>query len=380
MPLRAILDNESFYAEILTEENRKQTFLCPNCPSELIPVIPQKEIIKHFRHKNGEAHGEHETEEHENGKNKLRDIAVSLGFNAITEYRIGDHITDVFVESPIPLAIEFQCSKCNSEEIIDRNITYAEHGITSLWILGNNFLGNEQQTKIEENIINNQDLFYYDGSKFKVRHKQNDAISECYIQAYISGLAKGKKTVDIGKLCFRKKIYVAGKMAWFDIGPKSWLSPLNNLPYKLITPEDVQDINHNTENPEVVNRDIEAVDETNATIAVFIDEIQVGTITELLHAIKRSKPVLAIFVFPLVRYTNNCGMEQFTGKLESDIQFMTHPIGLSAYSCQSKDYWFLIDYLLGWYSHATVAIVKTNKDIPNAISSWILQNQVKIDG
>jgi competence CoiA-like predicted nuclease len=150
MPLRALLENKDFFADNLNEENRKRIFQCPNCSSKLIAVLP-KHKIKHFRHKKGVAHYEPETEEHFTGKHELLKIAEVLGYSAVTEYRIGDHITDVFVRTPQPIAIEYQCSKTTAEEIMNRSLTYKKHGVEPLWIFGTNLM--EHPSRIMENSV-----------------------------------------------------------------------------------------------------------------------------------------------------------------------------------------------------------------------------------
>jgi competence CoiA-like predicted nuclease len=115
MPLRALIDQKEFFAWNLTESDRKKGFLCPICKRKFIIVIPkQEERIKYFRHLVGKAHQENETEEHVKGKLKIIDIASKLGLKWDLEHEIGNHVTDVYIEDEQPLAIEFQCSKCNS--------------------------------------------------------------------------------------------------------------------------------------------------------------------------------------------------------------------------------------------------------------------------
>lgn len=130
MPLKALLDEKEFFAWNLTKSDRKKGFLCPICKNKFIIVIPKQEKrIKYFRHLVGKAHQENETEEHVKGKLKIIAIASKLGLKWDLEHEIGKHVTDVYIEDEQPLAIEFQCSKCNSTQISDRAKTYAEHGI-----------------------------------------------------------------------------------------------------------------------------------------------------------------------------------------------------------------------------------------------------------
>ncbi len=357
MPLRALLENKDFLAENLAETSRNCIFKCPNCESNLIPVIPQKNIIKHFRHKDGHTHGEPETPEHEEGKNRLREIAESLGFEATTEYRIGKHITDVFVKSPKPLAIEFQWSKCNSDEILDRNTTYTANGVTPLWILGSKFIDGERQTKIEDEIRKNQDLFYFKNEKYFV--KRISHYNEFLISTQINKLATGKNGFsekEARRIC---NAYLAGKMDWQErFTPE--LLPIQKV-WRLAPPRCFHgEVDHNTDNYQVVEWDINGVETTKATIAVFTDKLQVGTITELLHAIKIGKPTLSIFTETLAE----------TNYLEN-IKFLQQSPQFSYYGVNSEEYWFLIDYLLTKCKNATVALVKTEKDIMQAITRWL---------
>ncbi len=131
MPLKAILDEkEFFYFWNLTESYRKKGFLCPICKTKFSVVIPKLDKrIKYLRHTVGKAHQENETEEHVKGKLKIIEIASKLGLKWDLEHEIGKHVTDVYIEGEQPLAIEYQCSKCNSTEISDRAETYAERGV-----------------------------------------------------------------------------------------------------------------------------------------------------------------------------------------------------------------------------------------------------------
>lgn len=222
MPLRALIDGKDFFADELTEEHRKNKFVCPysKCSSQLIPVIPHQDIIKHFRHKNGCAHGEAESEEHEAGKYRLKRIAESLGFEATTEYEIGDHITDVYVKSHFPLAIEFQCSKLSTEEIIDRNNTYNQHGVLPLWILGSNFWINRMSTKIEETIAAFQPLIYLDGDFYyydkSLSHKKYEEVGFCPIREHVKGLIFDRVLVLPINYVFIKEVELA-KAKWLEV-------------------------------------------------------------------------------------------------------------------------------------------------------------------
>ena len=208
MPLRAILNGQDYYSENLTEDSRHNKYVCPNCKTSLIPVIPKKQIIKHFRHK-VKTNCKPEGEEHLTGKNILRKTVETLGYQAITEYKIGDNITDVYVKSPIPIAIEFQCSKCTTEEILERISAYGEEGIITLWILGSSFLERHKEQEsilklkktefceIEKTVSEYQKNLIYLSRDKKFHIRNHDWIKgfsypKYFIQYHIKALSEGK--------------------------------------------------------------------------------------------------------------------------------------------------------------------------------------------
>ena len=101
----------------------------------------------------------------------LIEIASKLGLKWDLERAIGKHVTDVYIEGEQPLAIEFQCSKCDSTEISERAQTYAEQGVAVFWILGQNFSKNFQKktrTKIEREIEKLHPTVYLKDKKYSV--------------------------------------------------------------------------------------------------------------------------------------------------------------------------------------------------------------------
>ena len=170
MPLKALLANKEFFAWNLNASDRKKDFICPVCKTKFIVVLPKQETrIKYFRHFIGKAHQENETEEHVKGKLKIIETASKLGLKWDLERQIGRHVTDVYIEGEQPLAVEFQCSKCNSAEIADRTQTYAEQGVAVFWILGSKFnkdFNKKTRTKIEREIEKVHPTVYYAESKY----------------------------------------------------------------------------------------------------------------------------------------------------------------------------------------------------------------------
>lgn len=183
MPLRALLDGEDFFSWNLTEDDRTLPFKCPICDDNMIPVLPQQDIIKHFRHKNEEAHGEPETPEHLEMKNAI--------YNSLTcnepdpdikiENPVGFRIADVIMID-FGLVIECQCSSISIEEMMSREKDYNESGYYVLWVFGGSFYENTRKYELwerrnniyriqklsapERYVLDNQLLIYYNKNHF----------------------------------------------------------------------------------------------------------------------------------------------------------------------------------------------------------------------
>jgi len=214
MPLKASLDNKFFYSENLESNHRKLIFKCPICEVDLIPVIPKKDIIKHFRHKTGHAHGEPDGPEHRAMKVAVKTNADKLGLFSDYEVRIvGEktRITDVkiipgFVSKTMMgyggIAVECQCASMSIDEYAQRNIDYNLKGYKPLWILGERYFtwyGNNPKKLVKKIIKDNGVCFFYIKGSFhkceldKEQHKSGSTFN--YILMYVSGFYDLKKQI-----------------------------------------------------------------------------------------------------------------------------------------------------------------------------------------
>lgn len=188
MPLRARLGKSTVWADRLTEADRGKAFRCPLCDELLIAVLPQANIINHFRHKSGVDHGEPETPEHLYGKTIIRDLFRSYGWQAELEVPVGrdaSNIADIVAYThQVVFAIEFQCSRISLEHFEQRNCTYEKLGLTPVWVLGNHYLVNTRQftewarpsrsssyqiqriSKLETQILDRHKLCFFNGKNF----------------------------------------------------------------------------------------------------------------------------------------------------------------------------------------------------------------------
>ncbi|WP_066187107.1 competence protein CoiA [Gracilibacillus timonensis] len=123
------------------QQMRKETFYCPACQQPLLLRAGTKNIA-HFAHK-GEAHCDLSGESlyHETGK---RDIYVWLknqGYQVFLEYYVEEikQRADILLHlADKRIAIEYQCARISSEEILDRTAGYRSVNIIPIWILGGN--------------------------------------------------------------------------------------------------------------------------------------------------------------------------------------------------------------------------------------------------
>ena len=175
MPLKAMCNDKFFYSENLEEHHRNEKFICPICDVKLIPVIPKKNIIKHFRHETGQSHGEPDGPEHRSMKTAIKTGADSIGFISDYEVRIiGDNtrITDVQI---IPgyvfgemmghkmIAVECQCASMAIDEYEERNKDYENNDHKPLWVLGEKYFRwfNNNPKKLVRTIIKDTDICYF---------------------------------------------------------------------------------------------------------------------------------------------------------------------------------------------------------------------------
>jgi len=175
MPLKATCNDKFFYSENLEEHHRDIDFKCPICDVKLIPVIPKKNIIKHFRHETGQSHGESDGPEHRSMKTAIKTGADSIGFISDYEVRIiGDNtrITDVqiipgYVFSEMMghkmIAVECQCASMSIDEYEERNKDYENKDHKPLWVLGEKYFRwfNNNPKKLVRTIIKDTDVCYF---------------------------------------------------------------------------------------------------------------------------------------------------------------------------------------------------------------------------
>lgn len=152
----------------------------------------------------------------------------------------------------------------------------------------------------------------------------------------------------------------------------SWRDVLNNAgPVTINSPKDLH-FNHGADLVDgVTGADLELLNESDAIIAYFDKEEQVGTLTELVHAVSHRKPALVLFASDLVRSPKLNSFEE----IDASHQWISSPVRMR---CVSPIYWFLINYLLGdrvsnWAgveSDVKIGVVDTREAIDEAYREW----------
>lgn len=106
---------------------------------------------------------------------------------------------------------------------------------------------------------------------------------------------------------------------------------------------------------DIAGKDMELVDDSDAIVAYFDKEEQVGTLTELIYAVTEGKPVLVLFDRDLVPH----------GSPSSGV----------VHHHESHVYWFLINFLTGdgWdglEADVTVRALDSRDEIKEAFRNW----------
>lgn len=191
MPLKALLNGDSFFSCELNESHRSLEFKCPICNDDFIPVIPQENIIKHFRHKNNRFHGEPETLEHISGKERICKELENLNWDYDPEHFLvgpyGDeYVIDVYgTKGDVKLGFEVQCSNITESRLKNKNMAYIALNILPIWIFGSDYYKNTNKfrehvnrdnlyqiqriKKIEKVVLSSPyELYYFGGTSFYV--------------------------------------------------------------------------------------------------------------------------------------------------------------------------------------------------------------------
>lgn len=201
MPLKSLVNGEPFYSEDLVEEKRHQDYVCPVCEGEFISVMPKKNIIKHFRHKNGKSHGEPDGPEHVAMKIAVKTTADALGFTTDYEVKIyGDEnrITDVQIKADFisrsymrckGFAVECQCAQMAVDEYLERNKNYIDSGYKPIWILGKYYFEFKRVRKLVTRIVDDFGFcaFYFEDKFYMFNGKKNTEATLEQIIKYRSG-------------------------------------------------------------------------------------------------------------------------------------------------------------------------------------------------
>jgi competence CoiA-like predicted nuclease len=191
LPIKSLLNGSPFYADNLEEDNRHQGYMCPICDGEFIPVIPKKNITKHFRHKIGSAHGEPDGPEHRGMKTAVKTGADVLGYSTDYEVKIfgeENRITDVQINVDFTsrrymeckgFAVECQCASMAVDEYLERNKNYIDSGYKPIWVLGEHYFDLVRVRKLVTQILEDFGFcyFYIDNQFYKYDGKNNVATS-----------------------------------------------------------------------------------------------------------------------------------------------------------------------------------------------------------
>lgn len=175
MPFTAKLNGKVVSIENFNEEDRKLKFLCRECNCEMSLVLPDANIINHFRHLNSTCGVGGESVEHLKMKKICREL---LSLNNLGEYNYevpkenvaGDEtnknrIDLEYISDRVRYAIECQASNISINDMYVRTINLRCLGYKVLWVLSaKNFNCYDEERNIKETelgVLKNQNELYY---------------------------------------------------------------------------------------------------------------------------------------------------------------------------------------------------------------------------
>lgn len=180
-------------------------------------------------------------------------------------------------------------------------------------------------------------------SKKRIRHLRSQAGEET--------VEDGPDQVSVSEV---ESVYLAGTMtyhgedSYWSASVKegnstvaTWRKALGEFgPLAVNSPQDLH-FNHGGDLVAgVAGSDIELLDESDAILAYFDKEEQVGTLTELMYAVQKNKPGLVLFNS---KFVGPPAIDPFD-EVEESHQWLTNTIGMRF---ESPVYWFLVNFLLG---------------------------------
>lgn len=113
----------------------------------------------------------------------------------------------------------------------------------------------------------------------------------------------------------------------------------------------------------IAKDDMSLLDSSDAIVAYFDKEEQVGTLTELVYAVTKGMPALVVFNESLV----------------TDVRELSYIASGVDYSSQIPVYWFLVNFLTGHISRKCgedieIAVVESKDEIKDEVINWDWHN------
>lgn len=176
-----------------------------------------------------------------------------------------------------------------------------------------------------------------------------------------------------GEMSGTPSVYLAGSMdddsaehdTWrasvAECGDRGTSKYTGSTPLQINSPTEVSTSHGCGVVKDIAGRDMGLVDESDAVVAYFDKEEQVGTLTELVYAVTEGKPALVLFDRDLVPHGS--------------------PSGGVVHHHESRVYWFLINFLAGdgWgglEADVTVRTLDSRGEIKEAFRNWDWHDRV----
>lgn len=132
----------------------------------------------------------------------------------------------------------------------------------------------------------------------------------------------------------KPRIYTAGAITWADKRYEGWRNQLENqIEYvDFLHPTETINEYEGHRRGGCVTEDIGMVEDSDGVVAFLTKPEQIGTITEVVHAVNSGTPVLLMIAPPQWDYQKS---QQLPYQIDTPLHY------------HSSEYWFVVNYLLG---------------------------------
>lgn len=176
----------------------------------------------------------------------------------------------------------------------------------------------------------------------------------------------------------RPHVYTAGAISWMHEHYAGWRAEVDNAVDEVtfFHPTETYNEYDGHRRAGCVTEDIDMVERSDGVVALISKPEQIGTVTEVVHAVTLGTPVLLLIAPNQWEYDQE---QDFPYEIDTSLKY------------HSSEYWFLVNYLLGdqdvalpdgrtipgWEGYdRSSAWVTTRDSIVEVVNKWLSQSGV----